>query len=147
MCWHFTAKALGICKAEKTLTPWSHILLQRMFWSFVKGFGNLFFLSFYFLMSLLKFEFLDSAFSFNFLQNVRNYCMYGKKLTWYKKLDQFRVTVFYCNSGTLLHYHLNSKTVGCMNLFGAWVETLREDIPKHSQVGFGSCTTDCLLQV
>lgn len=25
--------------------------------------------------------------------------------------DPFRVTVFYCNSGILLHYHLNSKTV------------------------------------
>lgn len=34
----------------------------------------------------------------------------GKSRLDIKKLDQFRITVFYYNSGTLLHYHLNSKT-------------------------------------
>lgn len=71
----------------------------------------------------------------------------GKTRLDIKNLGLFRVTVFYCNSGILLHYHLNTKTVGFMSLFGTWFETLREYIPEHSQVGFSSCTTDCLLQV
>lgn len=43
-------------------------------------------------------------------------CM-GKTRLDIKNLDQFRVTVLCCNSGRLLHYHLNSKTVCWLHEF------------------------------
>jgi hypothetical protein len=55
--------------------------------------------------------------------------------------------MFCCNSSGLLHYHVTAKlSSGCMGLLGSWFEALSEDIPEHSQLGFSSGTTDCLLQ-
>lgn len=43
-----------------------------------------------------------------------------------KKFGQFQITVLYCNSSRLLHYHLIVKlSVGSTSLFGTWFETER----------------------